>query len=123
MTGTLALIGGGEFAATAAVDPELLEVFRGFYARRKGEFVIESDSPPPPFDAPYGTYRCMEEMRALIGWLRGKGVKSKTPLRSLRKEFGSCINCSTAPAAIPNSPRPDWPFWAMRAASSPASTC
>ena len=31
-------------------------------------------------------------MRALIGWLRGKGVKSKTPLHALRKEFGSCIN-------------------------------
>ena len=29
------------------VDPELMEVFRGFYARRKGDFVIESDSPPP----------------------------------------------------------------------------
>ena len=34
------------------VDPELMEVFRGFYARRKGDFVIESDSLPPAFDAP-----------------------------------------------------------------------
>ena len=31
-------------------------------------------------------------MRALLGWLRSKGVNSKTPLHSLRKEFGSLIN-------------------------------
>jgi hypothetical protein len=74
------------------VDPELLELFRGYYARRKSDFVIESDSPPPPFDAPYGVYRCMNEMRALLAWLRAKGVVSKTPLHTLRKEFGSQIN-------------------------------
>jgi hypothetical protein len=73
------------------VDPELVELFRGYHARRKGDFVIESDSPPPPFDAPYGVYRCTDEMRALLGWLRSKGVNSKTPLHSLRKEFGSLI--------------------------------
>ena len=28
------------------VDPELIEIFRGFHARRKGDFVIESDSDP-----------------------------------------------------------------------------
>ena len=31
-------------------------------------------------------------MRALLGWLRSKGVISKTPLHSLRKEFGSLIH-------------------------------
>ena len=74
------------------VDAELLELFRGYYARRKSDFVIESASPPPPFDAPYGVYRCMDEMRALLAWLRAKGVVSKTPLHTLRKEFGSQIN-------------------------------
>jgi hypothetical protein len=67
------------------VDPELLEVFRGYHARAKDEFVIESDSAPPPFDAPYGVYRCQNHMRALLGWLRSKGVISKTPLHTLRK--------------------------------------
>ena len=62
------------------VDPELLEVFRGCYARRKSEFVIESDSKPPPLDAPYGVYRCQNEILALLSWLRSKGVVSKTPL-------------------------------------------
>ena len=57
------------------VDPELLELFRGYYARRKSDFVIESDSPPPSFDAPYGVYRCMNEMRALLAWLRAKGCR------------------------------------------------
>jgi hypothetical protein len=36
------------------VDPELLELFREYYARRKSNFVIESASPLPPFDVPYG---------------------------------------------------------------------
>ena len=74
------------------VDPELIELFRGYYARRQSDFVIESNSPPPPFDAPYGVYRCQDHMRALLGWLRSKGVVSKTPLHTLRKEFGSQIN-------------------------------
>jgi hypothetical protein len=74
------------------VDPELMEVFRGFYARRKNDFVIESDSLPPPFDAPYGVYRCQDHMRTLLGWLRSKGVVSKTPLHTLRKQFGSEIH-------------------------------
>ena len=67
------------------VDPELLELFRGYHARRKSNFVIESASPPPPFDAPYGVYRCMKEMRALLAWLRAKGVVSKTPLHTFAR--------------------------------------
>jgi hypothetical protein len=74
------------------VDSELMTLFRGYYARRKNDFVIESDSPPPAFDAPYGVYRCMKEMRALLVWLRAKGVVSKTPLHTMRKEFGSQIH-------------------------------
>ena len=74
------------------VDPELLEIFQGYYARAKGGFVIESDSKPLPFDAPYGVYRCQNDMRSLLGWLRAKGVVSKTPLHTLRKQFGSEIH-------------------------------
>jgi hypothetical protein len=74
------------------VDAELMELFRGYYARRASEFVIESDSAPPPFDAPYGVYRCQEHMRPLLAWLRSKGVVSKTPLHCLRKQFGSEIH-------------------------------
>ena len=48
--------------------------------------------PPPESDAPYGVYRCMNEMRALLAWLRSHGVVSKTPLHTLRKEYGSQIH-------------------------------
>jgi hypothetical protein len=34
----------------------------------------------------------MNEMRVLLAWLRAKGVVSKKPLHTLRKEFGSQIN-------------------------------
>jgi hypothetical protein len=81
------------------VDSELMELFRGYHARRKSDFVIESAGTPPPFDAPYGVYRCMEEMRALLAWLRAHGVVSKTALHTLRKEYGSQINARYGLAA------------------------
>ena len=34
----------------------------------------------------------MNEMRALLAWLRSHGVVSKTPLHTLRKEYGSQIH-------------------------------
>jgi hypothetical protein len=73
------------------VEPELLEIFRGFRARARGEFVIESESAPDN-GKPYEHYRCHREFVELIGWLRSKGVVSRTPLHCLRKEFGSQIN-------------------------------
>jgi hypothetical protein len=73
------------------VDPELLEIFQGLYARRKGDFVIESDTAADP-DALYDHYRCQRDIQNLIEWLRSKGVASKTPLHTLRKEYGSQIN-------------------------------
>jgi hypothetical protein len=68
--------------------PRTHGAIRGYYARRKSGFIIESDLPPSPFDAPYGVYRCQTHMRPLLGWLRGKGVIWKTPLHCLRKQFG-----------------------------------
>jgi hypothetical protein len=73
------------------VDPELMELFRGYYARRKSDFVIESDGEPNP-GALFDHYRCQGEIQGLIEWLRGKGVSSKTPLHALRAEYGSQIN-------------------------------
>jgi hypothetical protein len=75
------------------VDPELIEIFRGFHARRKGDFVIESDCEPAPVGiTTYEHYRCRHEIRALLAWLRSHGVVSRTPLHTLRKEYGSQIN-------------------------------
>jgi hypothetical protein len=73
------------------VDSELMEVFRGYYARRKSDFVIESDSEPDAA-APYDRYRCYREFTTLCKWLRAHGVTSRAPLHTLRKEFGSQIH-------------------------------
>jgi integrase len=80
------------------VDPELLEIFRGYYARRKSDFVIESDRRLDPA-ALYDHYRCQPDITDLIAWLRGHGVVSRTPLHTLRKEFGSQINARFGLAA------------------------
>jgi integrase len=71
------------------VDTELVEVFRDYYAQRGGEFVIESDVDPNS-DASFDDYRCGDELE-VVDWLRAKGVVSKTPLHTLRKEYGSQI--------------------------------
>jgi Phage integrase family len=73
------------------VDPELLEIFRGYHARRRSDFVIESSGEPDAATL-YDHYRCDAAIQALIAWLRSHGVKSKTPLHTLRKEYGSQIN-------------------------------
>jgi integrase len=72
------------------VDTELMEVFRDYYAQRGGEFVIESNGAPNS-DASFDDYRCGSELKEVVDWLRGKGVVSKTPLHTLRKEYGSQI--------------------------------
>ena len=70
------------------VDPELMEVFRGFRASAQGAFVIESKNAARP-QATYAHYRCERDFAALLKWLRMHGVEGKRPLHSLRKEFGS----------------------------------
>jgi integrase len=72
------------------LDPEVLELFRGFHARARGSFVIESRNDPRP-GATFEYYRAQDHFEKLVAWLRKNGVRSKTPLHSLRKEFGSQI--------------------------------
>jgi integrase len=73
------------------LEPELLALFRGYYAQAKGEFVIQSDVAPNP-EVSYLHYRCFSLFQKLCAWLREKGVKTIRPLHTLRKEFGSLIN-------------------------------
>jgi integrase len=68
------------------VDPELIEIFRGYAARAKGRFVIESKNPARPKG-----YRSQKDIESLLRWLRAQGVKSSKPLHALRKEFGSVL--------------------------------
>lgn len=76
------------------VDPGLMEIFKSFMAASDSEFVIRSDVAPKPNTATYHHYRCTRHFNRLIAWLRTKGVSARTPLHSLRKEFGSQI-CAT----------------------------
>jgi integrase len=81
-----------ESAAELPVEPEILELFRGWRARAAGEFVIESDLPPlpvKPVDHEY--YRCEPTFKALVQWLRDKGVQGNKPLHQLRKLYGSAL--------------------------------
>jgi integrase len=73
-----------------AVDPELMQIFRGFEARAKGSFVVESDV-APRMHATYSHYRCERNFTALTAWLRAHGVTDSRPLHSLRKEYGSQV--------------------------------
>jgi integrase len=80
-----------ESNADLPLDPELVSLFRGYYARATSQFVIESDLEPKP-GASYLHYRCWRQFRELCAWLRAHGVKTNRPLHTLRKEFGSLIN-------------------------------
>jgi integrase len=74
-----------------AIDPELMDIFRGYRARAKSEFVIES-SCEPKANVLYHYYRCREAFKKLAEWLRKHGIKADKPLHTLRKEYGSQIN-------------------------------
>jgi hypothetical protein len=78
-------------AGDVAVDPELLTLFRGYYAQDpRAEFVIESQGAPRP-DVLYTHYRCDKVFGRLTDWLRAHGVRSAKPIHELRKAFGSVI--------------------------------
>jgi integrase len=72
------------------VDPELIELFRGFKECAKSNFVIESDV-SPRMEATYSHYRCERDFTALTTWLRAHGVSKTRPLHALRKEYGSQV--------------------------------
>jgi integrase len=72
------------------LDPEISALFRGYYARRQSDFVLESEIEPRP-RAGYSHYRAANVFGALTTWLREKGIRSRTPIHTLRKEFGSMI--------------------------------
>ena len=43
----------------------------------------------------FGRYRCQDDIRSLIGWLRAHGVVSRTPLHTLRKESAAKSTLAT----------------------------
>jgi integrase len=80
-----------ESIADVPLDPELVSLFRGYYAKSLGDFVITSGlAPKTGGDRLH--YRCGPLFDELCAWLRTHGVKTIRPLHTLRKEFGSLIN-------------------------------
>jgi integrase len=77
-------------AGDVEVDPEVMELFRGYRATASSDFVIESRISPRP-DAAYSHYRCQREFEALNKWLPAHGVEGRQPLHMLRKEYGSQV--------------------------------
>ena len=71
------------------IEPETAEILRGYRARAKGEFVIESKRPPK--ERRGRERRAKTAFSALHSWLKDQGVEAQKPLHELRKEFGSLI--------------------------------
>jgi integrase len=79
-----------ESAAVLLVEPEIMSLFRGWFAQQKADaFVIRSDRQPKA--VAYQWYRCQEVFDALLEWLRSKGVTSQKPFHALRKLYGSAV--------------------------------
>jgi integrase len=80
-------------AGKIGLDAELVALLRGFKARAKGLFLLETPrlSRIPFTEHRSRTYRCDATYQELIDWLRVKGVPGKRPIHILRKEIGSII--------------------------------
>lgn len=74
-----------------SIDPDLAAMLRGYRAKSKGEFVIESNN-APRLSSKGSLYRSGRHFNALIKWLRANGVEDRKPLHTLRKEAGSLVN-------------------------------
>jgi integrase len=74
------------------LDEELLTVFRGFRARAGSDtdFVLKSPVQSKR-GATFAHYRGQRTFEKLSAWLRKKGVPGRTPIHTLRKEYGSRI--------------------------------
>lgn len=70
------------------LDETTVSLFRGFNARASSEFVVES---PYSHERQSRSYRCDAIQKRLLRWLRGKGVNSRKPLHTLRKEIGAIL--------------------------------
>jgi len=73
------------------VDVELMEIMRGYHAKARSSFVIESRNLPRK-RATFENYRAQHVFERLTAWLRSKGVSAQKPIHELRKEFGSMVN-------------------------------
>lgn len=80
-------------AGKVPLDPQIIDLIRAWKSEANDEFVVHGCEPRTGADKV--TYRANRAHVELIRWLKGKGVTSRNPLHSLRKEFGSII-CAQA---------------------------
>lgn len=80
-----------ESAGEVDLESQLLGLLRGWKARAKGEFVIESPVAPRYHEVTRRWYRCDCDFRELYAWLKSKGVTARKPLHELRKEAGAIL--------------------------------
>jgi integrase len=73
------------------VDAELMSIMRGYAAKARSNFVIESPNLPRE-RATFENYRAQNVFERLSAWLRSKGVSAQKPIHELRKESGSMVN-------------------------------
>ena len=80
-------------AGKIALDAEVVALLRGFKAKTKSAFILETPIlARSEFKQHQSrTYRCDATHTALIEWLRKHGVNGKRPIHTLRKEIGSII--------------------------------
>lgn len=76
--------------AEIPLDADVIPILRGMKAKSpKAEYVLEGVSPKTSLT--WRPYRADETFARLGAWLKAQGVKSRTPLHTLRKEAGSLI--------------------------------
>jgi len=80
-------------AGKIALDAEVVALLRGFKAKTKSPFILETPKLARSAFKEHKsrTYRCDATHTTLIEWLRKNGVNGKRPIHTLRKEIGSII--------------------------------
>lgn len=81
---------------TVPIQTELYQALKE-YQKDEDRFIIPSDCDTPDADLKnptYYKYRCDNDHRVLVKWLKWKGVDDPKPCHRLRKEFGSNVATS-----------------------------
>ena len=76
-------------AGDIPIDEEIAKLLKQWKSAATGRFVVEGVEPKMDSDGHH--YRACRAHVELIHWLHAKGMAARTPLHSLRKEFGSIV--------------------------------
>jgi integrase len=76
-------------AGKIPLDPVIMDLLRKWKSSATDEFVVRGCAPRGGTDKVH--YRANRTHEELIKWLKTKGITSRMPLHTLRKEFGSII--------------------------------